>query len=62
MASEIRTLSPYEVDSLRHELDRAVREGREVRVSWHHGLMVKVGGGIWSTPMGEATGAPGEGA
>lgn len=50
---EIRTLSYWEVRVLIGALTAAENADQDVHVSWQNGLQVKVGGGMWSAPMGK---------
>lgn len=50
---DIRMLTPGEIDLLAFWMTEAGALDREVRVSWDNGLKVKIGGGMWSAPMGK---------
>lgn len=51
---EIYLLTASEVDDLSYALRGAVTLGREVRLARHgSGIAFKVGGGMWSPPLGE---------
>lgn len=51
----IYELTPDEIFTLAAMATRAHGEGRRMRVAWHDpsGLMVKVGEGMWTAPMGK---------
>ena len=51
----IYELTPDEIFTLAAMATRAHGEGRRMRVAWHvpSGLMVKVGEGMWTAPMGK---------
>ena len=45
-------LDPDEIADVRDALDRALREGRGVRVAEDDGLKIKLGHGAWSPSLG----------
>ena len=52
---KIYELTPADIALLANMLKRAGQDERRVRIAWHNpsGLMVKVGEGMWTAPMGK---------